>query len=355
MTIKQLHIIFVESHLKTLAKTYNKNSLYTQRATITAFHRWVSKQYGIPDIIPRKLPKPKPKPKPKPRPQPKPKPLPVLKAPDGTNAIAEWLEYCQRYTTSTQEYYRTGITSFVKYLDIENIDQLNCRTTEKYISFMLSKGYKHSTANRSLNIIKSFFCWLSRNYQTPNYGNGIQKLREDPPERRVLTWEEYEKILDVCSEKEADIIRFLMNVGLRASEFVKIKWGDVSPDYKMLTVIGKGRKKRYVSLNDVCIEILKKYERGQDNMLLDFIRRCTSRKTLYYTCVKLAKKAGIPRAGPHSYRHGFATTLLISGIPISHVSKLLGHSSIAITEKTYIHWTPNYLNGATDVLVNRKM
>jgi len=273
--------------------------------------------------------------------------------PEETDIFAvldEWLCYCNRFAKTTQKYYRRVIKRFITFLDIETIDQISCRKIEKYISNSLGEGLKNSTANLHLRTIKTFCCWLARNYEVKNYSKGIRRLRTDPAEPRVLTWEEYQKVLSVCSETETDIIRFLFNTGCRCSEFVNLRWRDVSKDLKMLTVLGKGRKKRYVPLNDVCRGILQKYERGPDDTLLHFLRNCKARRTLYKNCARVSKRAGIPIAGPHSYRHCFATTLLLRGVPISHVSKLLGHSSIAITEKAYIHFMPDYLNGITDVL-----
>jgi len=267
-------------------------------------------------------------------------------------AAAEWFCYIKRHAETTQPYYRRVITNLIEFLDIKTIDQLNCRLIEKYISSLLDEGKMNSTTNTHLRAIKSFCRWLARNYDVKNYSKGIQKMKEDPTNPRVLTWEEYEKVLSVAKGQELDIVRWLANTGVRVSEFIGLKWGNISEDLKMLTVLGKGRKRRYVPLNSVCREILQKYERkARDNDApLDFTRGI--RSTVYKICAKLSSRAGIPTAGAHAYRHLFATELLRRGVPISYVSKLLGHSSIAITERTYIHFMPDYLNGITDVLAD---
>jgi integrase/recombinase XerD len=50
------------------------------------------------------------------------------------------------------------------------------------------------------------------------------------------------------------------------------------------------------------------------------------------------KNAKIPKAHPHRFRDTFAVELLLAGVPIEHVSVLLGHSSVKITEKHYAPW-----------------
>lgn len=268
-----------------------------------------------------------------------------------STATDEWLNYNKRFAKGTQQNYRFAIMDFIEYSDFETIDQLNCRVIEQYLSSLLD-NLKNSTINKRLMVLKSFCKWLSRNYDAKNCTIGIQRLREDPIEPRILTWEEYQKVLAVCSDKEADIVKFICNTGLRSSEFISLRWGNVSKDFKMLKMIGKGKKLRYIPLNEICREILQKYERGQDDTPLPFVRRfsITTRRILYKICFRLSKRAGIPVASPHCYRSLFATELLRRGVPISHVSKLLGHSSIAITEKAYIHFQPDFLNGLTDVL-----
>jgi integrase/recombinase XerD len=53
---------------------------------------------------------------------------------------------------------------------------------------------------------------------------------------------------------------------------------------------------------------------------------------------RVFKAAKIPKGHPHRFRDTFAVELLLSGVPIEHVSVLLGHSSVKITEKHYAPW-----------------
>lgn len=62
------------------------------------------------------------------------------------------------------------------------------------------------------------------------------------------------------------------------------------------------------------------------------------------------QKAEIENANLHTLRHTFTSHLVISGVDITTVSKLLGHSSITMTEK-YAHLAPNHLRGAVEKLM----
>jgi len=64
---------------------------------------------------------------------------------------------------------------------------------------------------------------------------------------------------------------------------------------------------------------------------------------------RACKKAGIENACLHTLRHTFASHLVMSGVDIMTLSKLLGHSSITMTEK-YAHLAQDHLRGAVEKL-----
>ena len=63
-----------------------------------------------------------------------------------------------------------------------------------------------------------------------------------------------------------------------------------------------------------------------------------------------AEQADLQGVTPHVIRHSVATQMLRAGVPLAHVSKMLGHSSVAITADVYGHFTADDLRGASDVL-----
>ncbi len=291
-----------------------------------------------------------------------------------TTAVDEWFLHNTRHTEHTQKMYKRQITRFLDSLpaEVKTIDKLHPAYVEKFIDSLLDK-MQNSTVNRHLVAIKGFCSWLSRNYGVPNYAKEIRRLREEPAITRLLSKNEYKRILDFCSEQQAacleckvaslkhkaqkdakrferygDVVKFLSHTGLRVSEFVSLKWRNVSADNTMLTVIGKCHKKRSVPVNSICQKIISKYERGKDDENLP-IAHYHNRKSLYNACVYLSEQVGIPSFGPHILRHYFAVSLLKKGLSLGHIQRLLGHSSIKTTE-IYLRLSDDDLKGCTEIL-----
>lgn len=265
-----------------------------------------------------------------------------------TTAIEKWKAHILRFTPRTQEHYTMVVRQFRQFLPVSTIEELRPLHIEGYLNRLLTKGVKNRTINAHLTVLKSASGWLARNYDIPNIGVGFSMLPEDPPQQRILSPTEYQKVLAVCVNGECDMVKFLAHTGLRATEAATLTWGCIDPTLRKIVLTGKGRRRRIVPINDTCREILKKYPRGTPETHIDFLK--SNRRCLYYICRKLAAKAHIQPFGSHALRHYFVTELIRRGVPIVKVSKIAGHSSVRTTEKTYMHLLESDLLGSTNCL-----
>ena len=167
------------------------------------------------------------------------------------------------------------------------------------------------------------------------------------PLPKYLNAEEIHQILEAVKDRKDLhlVINFLWKTGVRASEAVQVRMGDIDPYQKTLKVVTlkksrrktKGRKpirehERVIPLaDDLLAEILawaRELNLQRQDRLFPF-----SRQTLGQKVKKACQMAGIMdgRAKPHAFRHSFAVHLLRNGIPITVVQNLLGHTSIENT------------------------
>ena len=143
--------------------------------------------------------------------------------------------------------------------------------------------------------------------------------------------------------RDRTMLETLYATGLRVSELVGLRLGQVSLDMGVVRVLGKGNKERLVPLGEEAIDWLKRYcatartELGGDakaEAVFVTARRGPMTRQAFWQLIKRhAVSAGIARTAlsPHTLRHAFATHLLNHGADLRVVQLLLGHSDITTT------------------------
>jgi integrase/recombinase XerD len=149
--------------------------------------------------------------------------------------------------------------------------------------------------------------------------------------------------------RDRTMIEMAYDCGLRASELCNLKLQDIDETGGVMYVKGKGGKERILPYVGTLRVVVRRYledarpvlagENGRNDFLFLSARgRQMSRQELWYIVQRRGRIAGIARARlhPHVLRHSFATHLQRRGMDLRTLQELLGHSSIATTEK-YAH------------------
>jgi len=165
-------------------------------------------------------------------------------------------------------------------------------------------------------------------------------VREDPPHRRVLTKDEFDKLLSTCTGRQQKLLKLIANTGLRAAEVQKLTAQNVVGDF--IVIDGKGRKRRVIPLNKTTREICSD---------LSFLERYRKRNAVYSMMRYRCGLVHLLSAGPHALRHMLATELAQQDVPIYRISKLLGHADLRTTERVYVNLSlESAVAGVTDNL-----
>lgn len=155
--------------------------------------------------------------------------------------------------------------------------------------------------------------------------------------------------------RDRTMIEMAYDCGLRASELCAIKLSDIDETGGVLYVRGKGDKERIVPYVGTLRSAVRRYMdearpvllgaksgaaalRKSDYLFLSANGRAMNRGELWNIVQKRGRRAGIARSRlhPHVLRHSFATHLQRRGMDLRTLQELLGHSTIATTEK-YAH------------------
>ena len=173
----------------------------------------------------------------------------------------------------------------------------------------------------------------------------------------VLSQAEVQQMFDVCQNaKHRAILAILYSCGLRVSELINLKWEHIDRSRMIINVIqAKGQKDRQVPLSQPLITILEKYYREYKPkvyVLNGQKLQQYSQTSVLQVVKQLAEKAGInKRVYTHLMRHCSFTHLLESGVDISIIQKVAGHSNPKTTQ-IYTHISHNLISSINTPLNN---
>lgn len=188
--------------------------------------------------------------------------------------------------------------------------------------------------------------------------DGVVKRHVKAAIEWIRTSAEVTKLLAACSPRIRTTVAVLVGTGLRIDEALHLHWEDIDLEHRAITV-QRGRKgtpksgrARTVPILDMnLISVLREMmvARGGNTLLWPGRTRDMdgNQRPLNQSGVFRAFKAALVKAGlskklrVHDLRHTFAGQYLTAGGDIYRLSKILGHSSVKITQDTYAHLRPD--------------
>ena len=222
------------------------------------------------------------------------------------------------------------------------------------------KGAARSAAyqNRVLTIVRGFFRYLyAEGLIAHNPATALEYAREPQRlPRNILTPQEARRIIEapdtgtVLGYRDRTILETLYATGIRKKELMHLALGDVNLDEELLRINrGKGAKDRVVPLTRMACSFLETYIKAVRPQLLGKNRTQRvfislrglpmGRNTVGDVVEKYAARAKVKkRVSCHLWRHTCATHLLQNQANLRHVQEILGHRSLATTER-YLHLT----------------
>lgn len=313
----------------------------------------------------------------------------ILKAKRNFNFyIEDFMEYCKLKGLSrkTMKSYESSLLLFSKYVEEEfqlsKVEEIKLTHAKEYIKFTKERGkYSYvsddktvsinnpsirkdfgkavspATINNYIRNLKVFFTWAVDNkiikYSPMDKVQFVKVNRKPKDNISDSDFIALIKALDVTKYfeyRDYTVIQLIMDTGMRLGETLSLTIDDIDLDRRAILIpadITKSKKERYVFFSNTMAGILRRWLQFKDRYIdNDILLFPTTRGT----------KLGIPhfernfriykeRAGlsqnvtPHSLRNNFAKRCLMSGMDIYTLSRILGHSSVTVTEKAYLDLT----------------
>lgn len=265
--------------------------------------------------------------------------------------VALWREVYSavRHAPSTRQDVLTMLEAFGAFVADRPPTTVTRLDAERYLADMISRGKAPGTINRHLGYLRAVFnWWLSSGLVAANPFKGVRRLKAVRTRRPIVPLEDVKALLRHLDERGdrwyADLVRIVINTGLRLGEALHLKVEDVVITERVLFVrcrkeyLPKDREPRIVPLNDTVAEVLERRARGVKlgEWLFGVNGDLPCRSTVTHGLWWRSKAAGVERMNWYQMRHAFATRLCTE-VSEAALAAIMGHFDPKVTKQNYQH------------------
>ncbi len=253
-------------------------------------------------------------------------------------------------TTKTIDCYFERIEYLVRFL--RSCNRSLCDVTKQDIQqyiFSLKGHVSDETINGRIRVYRTFFNYLTLEGLWTNDSpmDGIKQLKTVSKIKPVITIDDVQRVLKSLKTPVFETVRnkvmvlLFWDCMLRQNELLNLKVCDINLDNRLIKVLGKGRKERMVPMGLQTIKLLHKFlikwRSKYPGEYLICMRNGEQVKQRH--CHKIIQRLGQKQSlklYPHLFRHSAATHYIKLGGNPAVLQRILGHSSLAITQN-YLH------------------
>ena len=278
----------------------------------------------------------------------------------------DWQTFERRASPHTLSAYGRDLDAFFSFLSdhlghlpsLDDLGGLKSADFRGWLAGRVAEGFKATSTARALSVVRGFFSFMARRgilenpailvLKTPKLPHGVP---------RPLSREEAVDLLALAREgdgpdtgalpgaawtgkRDAALLTLLYGCGLRISEALNLNLSDL-PTGGTLMVLGKGAKERMVPVLPVVCAALEDYvaacphvREAGDPLFVGVRGKRLAAGVVQKKVRELRALLSLPAtATPHALRHSFATHLLSSGGDLRAIQELLGHASLASTQR----------------------
>lgn len=264
----------------------------------------------------------------------------------------KYLDNCRarNLREGTINHYKQSYVQFAKFFDMQMpVSEMDAQLYQKYVIFLRETLHNDVSINSYLRDFITTMHFLMNEGYLPYFK--MQAIKVDRSGVETYSEEELMALLKKPNIKKCSFIEyqswvmtnFLFSTAVRqrSLRFIKVKDLDFDNNVVYVTVT-KNRKSLIVPFNRTLSNILKEFlkyrqHKSDENFLFcNVFGQQLNKSTSYHMLYEYNKRRGVETTGIHRYRHTFAKQWILNGGNVVSLSKMLGHSSLQITQ--------NYIN-----------
>jgi len=259
-------------------------------------------------------------------------------------------------------------------------EEIDAMVVRGYLAWLDRRREKKSSLARKLAALRSFYRFLNRDGRAEgNPASEVRTPKQARPLPRVLTKDDAAALMECPegtterSKRDRAILETLYSTGARVGELVSMNMDDLNVRDGLVRLQGKGRKERIVPIGAVAVEALRDYHAPLSRHASRVVRQAhhpefhrgitrhdtrtpvfrnnrggrLTVRSVARIVEKYSRHLAGGRISPHALRHSFATHLLDEGADLRAIQEMLGHASLASTQK-YTHLATDQLLAVYD-------
>ncbi|MEI5992596.1 site-specific tyrosine recombinase XerD [Candidatus Enterococcus mansonii] len=277
--------------------------------------------------------------------------------------VTDYLHYLQierGLSLNTRKSYERDLHKYLTFLQEQKVDSwqsIDRYIIMEYLQTLHSENNSSATIIRMISSLRGFHQFLRQERITDHDPmQHIDSPRKAQKLPNTLSVEEVTLLIETPDTtkplgiRNRAILEVMYATGLRVSELVALKIGDLHLAIGLVQTLGKGDKERIIPLGDYAIQWIEKYmeearpalvkkNQNETHLFVNHHGSALSRQGIWKNLKQIVRDAGIDKTiTPHTLRHSFATHLLENGADLRIVQELLGHADISTTQ-IYTHIT----------------
>jgi integrase/recombinase XerD len=273
------------------------------------------------------------------------------------DAFLRHLEAERRLSVHTVEAYARDLQMLTAFAVAQGLEaeHLGRAGVEAFVRQQMAEGRAPRSVARVVASVRTFYRYLVvHGHLDASPADAVRPPRAIRTLPRVLSNDEVEALVAAPDTgtprglRDRAMVELLYATGLRVSELVALRPGDVNLEEGLLKTVGKGRKERLVPIGDEASSWVGRYVRESRPVLLGgrsapqlFVNAKggtgLTRVGFWKVLRGYATRLGLARRlSPHVLRHSFATHLLEHGADLRAIQVMLGHADLSTTQ-IYTH------------------